>query len=240
LRNLKSNGCNDLDLTTASLIPIVSTYKEENLSQELKTAITSCKKEEALRIAEEFLENGVKPVEILEFSRSAMQTVGDRFEAGEYFLPELMVSGDILEAIAEVLKPHLQGTETSEKFGKIVFGTVAGDIHDIAKDIVVSMLDINGFEVIDLGVDVPVETFVQAVKEHEAKMLGLSGFLTLAIDPMRDTITALKEEGLTDVKVMIGGGPINDLVCEDIGADAWGPTAMDAVSIARVWTGVVS
>jgi 5-methyltetrahydrofolate--homocysteine methyltransferase len=208
------------------------------VSQELIIAITSCKKDEALRITEELLEESVKPEQILEYSRAAMQAVGDRFEAGEYFLPELMVSGDILGAIAEVLKPHLQGTDTSEKFGKIVFGTVAGDIHDIAKDIVVSMLDINGFEVIDLGVDVAVEKFVEAVKDHGAEMVGLSGFLTLAIDPMRDTIAALKQEGLTEVKVMIGGGPINDLVCEDTGADAWGPTAIDAVSIAKRWTGV--
>jgi len=207
------------------------------VSQELIAAITSCKKDEALGITEELLKAKVQPEQILEYSRSAMQTVGDRFEAGEYFLPELMVSGDILAAIAEVLKPYLQGTESSEKYGKIVFGTVAGDIHDIAKDIVVSMLDINGFEVIDLGVDVAVENFVQAVKEHGAEMVGLSGFLTLAIDPMRDTIAALKEESLTDVKVMIGGGPINELVCADIGADAWGPTAMDAVSIAKGWTG---
>jgi 5-methyltetrahydrofolate--homocysteine methyltransferase len=210
------------------------------VSQELIAAITSCKKEEALGVTEELLRQEVKPELILEYSRTAMQTVGDRFEAGEYFLPELMVSGDILAAIAEVLKPHLQGTDTSEKHGTIVFGTVAGDIHDIAKDIVVSMLDINGFEVIDLGVDVAVEKFVQAVKEHRAEMVGLSGFLTLAIDPMRDTITALKQEGFTGVKVMIGGGPINELVCQDVGADAWGPTAMDAVSIAEGWTGATS
>jgi len=207
------------------------------VSQELIAAITNCKKDEALRITEELLTEKVEPEQILEYSRTAMQIVGDRFEAGEYFLPELMVSGDILGAIAEVLKPFLKGMSTEEKFGKIVFGTVAGDIHDIAKDIVVSMLDINGFEVIDLGVDVAVEKFVEAVKEHQAQMVGLSGFLTLAIEPMRDTIAALKQEGLTDVKVMIGGGPINELVCVDTGADAWGPTAMDAVSIAKRWTG---
>jgi methanogenic corrinoid protein MtbC1 len=211
--------------------------EEENVSQDLIAAITNCSKEDALRIAQELLDANVKPEQILTYSRTAMQTVGDRFEAGEYFLPELMVSGDILGAIADVLKPYLQGSGTEEKVGKIVFGTVAGDIHDIAKDVVISMLDINGFEVIDLGVDVAVEKFVQAVKEHGAEMVGLSGFLTLAIDPMRDTIAALKQEGLTEVKVMIGGGPINELVCQDTGADAWGPTAMDPVSIARRWTG---
>jgi len=99
------------------------------------------------------------------------------------------------------------------------------------------MLDINGFEVIDLGVDVPAQKFVKAVQEHQAKIVGLSGFLTLAIEPMRNTVAALKQAGLTDVNVMIGGGPINELVCEDTGADAWGANAMDAVAIAREWAG---
>jgi len=209
------------------------------MSQELIGAITSFEKDEALAITDNLLKSNVKPEEILEYSRSAMQYVGDRFEAGEYFLPELIISGDILAGIADRLKPYLQEGESGEKLGKVIFGTVEGDIHDIAKDIVVSMLDINGFEVIDLGVDVPVQKFVEATLEHQANIVGLSGFLTLAIEPMRTTITALKQAGLTNVQVMIGGGPINELVCDDVGADGWGANAMDAVSIAKQWAGVV-
>lgn len=200
-------------------------------------AITQLSKEEALRITDELLQSDVKPEEILEVSRAAMQTIGERFEIGEYFLPELIVSGDILAEIADRVKPFLQGSEPGEKFGKVVFGTVAGDIHDIAKDIVITMLELNGFEVIDLGVDVPVEEFVEAAQEHQVNIVGLSGFLTLAIEPMRETIAALKQAGLVKVKVMIGGGPINDLVCDDIGADAWGANAIEAVSLAKQWVG---
>ena len=210
------------------------------MSQELIDAITSFEKEKALEITDELLENNFKPEEILDYSRTAMQTIGDKFEIGEYFLPELIVSGDILAAIADKLKPVLQGSGSGDKLGKVVFGTVAGDIHDIAKDIVVSMLDVNGFEVIDLGVDVSAERFVEVVQEHQAEIVGLSGFLTLAIEPMKGTISALKQAGLTNVKVMIGGGPINELVCDDTGADAWGKTAMDAVTIAKRWVGAAS
>ena len=207
------------------------------MSEKLFDAITSLSKDEALKITDELLQSNVHPEEILNVGRKAMQVIGDHFESGEYFLPELMVSGDILAGIADKVKPFLQGEENAEKIGKVVFGTVAGDIHDIAKDIVVFMLETNGFEVIDLGVDVPAEKFVEAAQEHQAKIVGLSGFLTLAIEPMRDTISALKQAGLTDVKVMIGGGPINELVCADTGADAWGANAVDAVSIAKEWAG---
>ena len=207
------------------------------MTKELFDAIKNLSRDDAFRITDELLQNNAKPEEILEGGRDAMQIIGERFEVGEYFLPELMVSGDILAGIADKVKPYLEGSGNSKKIGKVVFGTVEGDIHDIAKDIVVFMLEVNGFEVIDLGVDVPAAKFVEAVKEHQSKIVGLSGFLTLAIDPMRQTISALKQASMTEVKVMIGGGPINKIVCEDVGADAWGPNAMDAVSIAKQWAG---
>lgn len=210
------------------------------MTGKLFDAITSLLKDEALRITEELLHDNVNPEDILDAAREAMQIIGTRFEVGEYFLPELMVSGDILAGIADKVKPFLAGSKNAEKIGKVVFGTVEGDIHDIAKDIVVFMLEVNRFEVIDLGVDVPTAKFVEAAQEHQAKILGLSGFLTLAIAPMRDTIAALKQAGLTDVKVMIGGGPINEIVCEDTGADAWGSNAMDAVTIAKGWAGTTA
>ena len=210
------------------------------MTEELFDAIINLSRVDALRITDEMLQSNVKPEAILDIGRDAMQIVGDRFEIGEYFLPELMVSGDILAGIADKVKPFLAESKETDKIGTVVFGTVAGDIHDIAKDIVVFMLEVNGFEVIDLGVDVPAEKFVEAVQEHQAKIVGLSGFLTLAIAPMRDTVAALKQAGLTDVKIMIGGGPVNEIVREDTGADAWGPNAVDAVSIAKRWVGATT
>jgi len=128
-----------------------------------------------------------------------------------------------------------------KRLGKVVIGTVQGDIHDIAKDIVVFMLDINGFEVIDLGVDVPPQTFIDKVQEVDATILGLSGFLTLAYDPMKATVEALQAAGLGEnVKVMIGGGQVDDYACDYAGADAWGPDAMSAVRLAKKWVGEVN
>ena len=207
------------------------------MSDKLINAIFQINKEEALKITDDLLVEKVSPEDIIDFGRKGMQKVGEKFESGEYFLPELIVSGDIMATIAEKIKPLLKRSEPKERLGKVVIGTVEGDIHDIAKDIVITMLDINGFEVIDLGVDVPVDNFVKAVQDNQAEVIGLSGFLTLAIEPMRRTITALKEAGLDNVKVMIGGGPVNELVCDDIGADGWGTNAVDAVRLAKEWTG---
>ena len=215
---------------------------KEDLNKELFDAITRLSRDDALRLTQALLDAGEPPADIMGVGREAMGVIGDRFESGEYFLPELIISGEILEAAGNIVKPYLEAGEgdESQKDGTIVFGTVEGDIHDIAKDIVVFMLEINGFEVIDLGVDVPVARFVEAVKEHNATMLGLSGFLTLAIEPMRQTVAAMKEAGLDDVKIMVGGGPVNDLVREDTKADDWGLTAMDAVSLAKKWSGVAA
>jgi methanogenic corrinoid protein MtbC1 len=206
------------------------------MSQELIDAITDMREEDALAITQQTLDAGGDPLEILDACREAMEIVGGRFEREEAFIPELILAGEILAQIAELVKPHIQQEATSEKRAKIVFGTVQGDIHDIAKDIVVFMLDINGFEVIDLGVDVSPVKFVEAVKQSGAKIVGLSGFLTLAIDPMKETVAALKAAGL-DVKTMIGGGQIDEQVREYTGADAYGRDAMAAVALAKQWTG---
>lgn len=123
-------------------------------------------------------------MEVLEACKQAMDMIGERFKKGEAFTPELILAGEMMTAICAVIKPHMAGEAGDEKLGKVVFGTVEGDIHDIAKDIVAFMLDINGFEVTDLGVDVPPAKFVEAAKETGAKIVALSGFLTLAFDPM--------------------------------------------------------
>ncbi|NLG71863.1 MAG: methionine synthase [Chloroflexi bacterium] len=208
------------------------------MSKELIEAITEMREEDALQIANRLLDEGVAPMAVLDSCREAMEIIGQRFEKGEVFIPELILAGEMLSSITEVIKPRLEGEATQKKLGKVVIGTVEGDIHDIAKDIVAFMLEINGFEVTDLGVDVPPAKFVDAVKETGAKVVGLSGFLTLAYDPMKATVEALKDAGLNDVKVMIGGGQIDEQIREYTRADAFGQDAMTAVNLARKWYGV--
>jgi len=207
------------------------------MSQELVNAIVEMREQDALKLTDELLEGGTKPQDILDDCREAMDVIGGRFERGEAFIPELMLAGEMMTQISATLKPHMTGEAATEKLGKVILGTVEGDIHDIAKDIVVFMLDVNGFEVTDLGVDVPPVRFVEAVKETGAKVVGLSGFLTLAYEPMKDTVAALKAAGLKDVKVMIGGGQVDEHIQAYTGADAWGRDAMDAVSLATEWVG---
>lgn len=205
------------------------------MSKELIDAITEMREEDALKITTQMLDAGTDPLDVLETCREAMEVIGNRFEAGDCFIPELMLAGEMLSQISTMIKPRLESEASTEKLGKVVLGTVEGDIHDIAKDIVGFMLDINGFEVTDLGVDVPPEKFVETVKETGAKIVGLSGFLTLAYDPMKATVTALKAAGLNDVKVMIGGGQVDDQIRQYTGADAYGKDAMAAVALAKEW-----
>jgi len=205
------------------------------MTQKLIDAITDMREDDAAAITNELLDGGSSPADILNACKDAMDVIGKRFEDGEAFIPELMLAGEMMTAITAILKPRIIEEATEEKLGKIVLGTVQGDIHDIAKDIVGFMLDLNGFEVTDLGVDVAPEKFVETVKATGAKIVGLSGFLTLAFDPMKDTVAAIKAAGLEDVKVMIGGGQIDENIRQYTGADAYGKDAMAAVAIAKDW-----
>lgn len=205
------------------------------MTQKLIDAITEMREEDAIKVTNELLDGGTSPADILGACKSAMEVIGKRFETGDCFIPELMLAGEMMSAISGVIKPRMAGETAAKKIGKYVLGTVKGDIHDIAKDIVGFMLDLNGFEVTDLGVDVPPEKFVETVKATGAKIVGLSGFLTLAFDPMKDTVAALKAAGLNDVKVMIGGGQIDETIRQYTGADAYGKDAMAAVALAKEW-----
>jgi methanogenic corrinoid protein MtbC1 len=206
------------------------------MSQELIHAITEMEEDDAMKIAQALLDAGTPPLEILDDCRTALNIIGDRFARGESFIPELILAGEMLTNISTMLKPHMAQDTASQKLGKVVIGTVKGDIHNIAKDIVAFMLDLNGFEVTDLGVDVPPEKFVEAVKKTGASIVGLSGFLTLAYDPMKDTVKALKDAGLP-VKVMIGGGQVDEQIRKYTNADAYGKDAMAAVALAKEWVG---
>jgi methanogenic corrinoid protein MtbC1 len=207
------------------------------MRQDLMDAIIGMREPEALAWADKMLERGDDPLAILSACREAMAEVGRRFEAGTYFIPELMLGGEILRQISDLAKPKFAQAEVErEHKGTIVLGTVQGDIHDIGKDIVVFMLDISGFDVLDLGVDVAPDAFVEKVRETGSRILGLSGFLTLAFEPMKQTIEAVEAAGLRKkVRVMIGGGPITEEVRAYTGADAWGSDASAAVRLANEW-----
>ena len=208
------------------------------MSKELVKFLSDLQEQEALEFVGKALEKGVDPVDLLGETKEAMNIVGQRFATGEYFIPDLIFSGEILKQIVQILEPHLKKSEEAELLGKVIVGTVAGDIHDIGKDLVVFMLDVSGFEVLDLGIDVPVQKFVDSIKEAGSSVVALSGFLTLAFQNMKNTVDAVKAAGLRDkVKIMIGGGQIDEEVRVFTGADAYGKDAMEAVKLAKGWIG---
>lgn len=208
------------------------------MRDEFIRAVVEMEEDEALRLVNAMLDDGTDPQVILDACKDAMALVGERYDAREYFLPELIIAGELMKAVAELVKPRMAEAAAGPRRGRVVIGTVAGDIHDIGKDVVSFMLDVNNFEVFDLGIDVPAATFVDAVKKHKPDIVGLSGFLTLAFDQMRITIDALKEAGVRDgVKVMIGGAIMDESAAQYVGADAYGRDASTAVKLAKSWMG---
>jgi methanogenic corrinoid protein MtbC1 len=206
--------------------------------------LSDMNEDDAFALAKKMLlEEGANPIRVLELCRNAMDIVGKRFEKGEYFLPELVLAGEMLENIGAIAKPLIKQApgEEPKKLAKVLIGTVHGDLHDIGKNIVTFMLDINGFEVKDIGIDVPVKTFIDEISRFQPDVVGLSGFLTLAFDSMKETIEAIQDAGLRDkLKIMIGGGQVDETVRNYTGADAFGTNAMDAVSLCKNWMGVAA
>ena len=209
------------------------------MSQELTNAIVGMREEEALGLVTDMLERGTDPQSVLDQAKDAMTELGRRFEREEAFIPELIMGGEIMQAVATELKPYLGSDKAgAAQRGKVVIATVHGDIHDIGKDIVVLMLDANGYEVIDLGVDVPVDAVVEAVREHRPEVLALSGLLTLAFDSMKETVNGVVEAGLRDhLKIMVGGAPADEQVQAYTGADGWGNDVGVALKLASEWVG---
>jgi trimethylamine corrinoid protein len=209
------------------------------MAAKLSELLADLKEEEAIAETKARLARKDDPMKILDDSRSGMEVVGKRFASGEYFIPDLIYSGEILRQISEIVKPLLTGTSQQKKLGKFLLATVAGDIHDIGKDIVAFMMDISGFEVIDMGIDVPKDKIVARIKETKPQIVGLSGFLTLAFDSMKETIDAIKAAGLRDnVKIVIGGGQIDEEVRKYTGADAYRPDAVACVSLSKEWLNI--
>jgi len=212
--------------------------------KQLVTWLADMNEDDAFALAKKMLlEEGANPIRVLELCRNAMDIVGKRFEKGEYFLPELVLAGEMLENIGAIAKPLIKQApgEEPRKLAKVLIGTVHGDLHDIGKNIVTFMLDINGFEVKDIGIDVPVKTFVDEISQFQPDVVGLSGFLTLAFDSMKETVEAIQDAGLRNkLKIMIGGGQVDETVRNYTGADAFGTNAMDAVSLCKNWMGVAA
>jgi 5-methyltetrahydrofolate--homocysteine methyltransferase len=208
------------------------------MAGELVELLSDLKEQEAMEFVDKALEKGVDPLSLLEEAKEGMRVVGERFASCEYFIPDLIFSGEILKGLVQKLEPRLKKGGEAKKLGKVIVGTVAGDIHDIGKDLVVFMLDVNGFEVFDLGVDVPAQKFVDAVRETGSPVVGMSGFLTLAFENMKAAVEAIKTAGLRDkVKIMVGGGQIDEEVRAFTGADAYGKDAVEAVKLAKGWIG---
>jgi methanogenic corrinoid protein MtbC1 len=204
----------------------------------LLDAMVNMREKEAIETARALLDKGENPLSILNTCTRAMQTVGERFESGDYFLPHLMMAGEMLKQISQMVKPKLQGEISKKKWGRVVIGTVEGDIHDIGKDIVTFILDVNGFEVHDIGIDVTPGRFVEAINEFHPQVVGMSGLLTLAYDSMKNTVEAIEKAGLRDgLKIMIGGGQMSDNVKAYVGADAYCKDAIEGLNLAKKWSG---
>jgi len=199
----------------------------------LVQAVADCREQEVKSLIEEQLAAGTPAAELLAQCNRGMVALGQRFQSGECFLPELMMGGMIMKSVTKLLGPHLAAGREARSVGTVVMGTVQHDVHDIGKDIVVMMLQGVGFEVIDLGVDVSPQRFAEAVKQHQPDVLGLSVLLTTCYKSVTATIEALREAGLRDgVQVMVGGAAASELLARKAGCDFYGTTAMDGVDFA--------
>lgn len=207
--------------------------------EELKRAVLSGDDERAAELTKKALKEGIEPGKVLnEALIPAMEIVGREYEEGERYVPEMLISAEAMKAAMGVLRPRLVETGVRLK-GKVVIGTVEGDLHDIGKNLVAMMLEGAGFEVIDLGVEVTAERFVQAVREHKPDVLGMSALLTTTMIHMPEVIEALKEAGLREeVKVIVGGAPVTQEYAEKIGADGYAPDAANAVAVVKKLLGV--
>jgi 5-methyltetrahydrofolate--homocysteine methyltransferase len=215
--------------------------RSQDVLEKIKDCIVNLDLDGALENVMKALENNIPPTEIVAKSVvEGMNIVGEKFEKGEYFLSELIVAGEIGKEILKALDPYLKraGAEL-KKLGKVVIGTVRGDLHDIGKNLVAMMLESAGFEVIDLGADVPPEKFVEAAKIHNANIVAMSALLTVTMPEMKNVIEELKKAGIRDkVKVIIGGAPVTEEYAKSIRADGYGETAVEGVRICKQWVGV--
>jgi corrinoid protein of di/trimethylamine methyltransferase len=207
----------------------------QEIFQRLAQVVIDGEPEEAEELARQALDLGLDPLECINRGLSpGIDRVGELFATGDFFLPDLIIGGDAMKAALGVLEPALTGDQSREILGRVVLGTVEGDLHEIGKTLVGTMLTANGFQVIDIGVDKPPSDFVAAVKESRATLVGASALLTTTMLHQKEVIEALKEAGLgNQVKVMVGGAPITESWAREIGADGYAEDAISAVAVAK-------
>jgi 5-methyltetrahydrofolate--homocysteine methyltransferase len=200
--------------------------------EKITTAMADMLEDELMALTDKYLAEGKDPKAILDAYQAGMTEVGKRFEAGEYFVSELILAGEMMTAGSDKIKPFLKGgTESGPSKGRVLIATVEGDIHDIGKNIAGTMMELAGYEVKNLGEDVKTSLIVEEVKTYKPKLLGLSGLLTLAYDPMKAVVDQLKEAGLRDtVKILLGGSQIDDHILKYVDADVFANDAMTNVS----------
>jgi 5-methyltetrahydrofolate--homocysteine methyltransferase len=202
--------------------------------QPLRDAVIAGDARTTRSITEEAIKEGIDPLQLVnEFMVPAMDEVGRRFECNEYFVPELLLSARAMKSALEIIRPLLTARGT-QPVGRVAIGTVKGDLHDIGKNLVAAMLEGGGFEVIDLGVNVSPEKFIETVREKNANIIAMSALLTTTMPAMKTTIDALKQAGVREkVKVLIGGAPITQKYADEIGADGFSDNAVGAVALAK-------
>jgi len=207
----------------------------DDILNRLKEVVINYDVEGAVKTAQEVIETGFDPLKAIEEGLAAgLKVVGDKFGSGEIFLPMLMISAEAAKKALAILEPVVAKGKSRKVLGKVVIGTAEGDIHDIGKSIVAAMLTANGFEVHDIGCDVPTSKFIEKVKEVNPDVIGMSALLTTTMPRMTELIDALKKEGLREkVKVIVGGAPVSAAWAEQIGADAYGEDAMAAVDVVK-------
>lgn len=202
--------------------------------KELSEALRDLEEDKVYTLVEQYIDEKLPILEIIDALNEGMVAVGELFSQNTYFISQLMFSAEILKGVMKKLDPLLEGQETQDAKKKVVIGTVKGDIHDIGKNIATTLMRGSGFDVIDLGVDVPSESFVQAVKDSGAKVLGLSALLNFTYPEMKKVVDAIKDAGLSDhVKIIIGGAPVNEQVRQFCGADFVAADAVDGVNICK-------
>ncbi len=209
--------------------------------KDLLTAVVDIQEDAAMTLTQECLDEGIPALDIFKCYQNALEEIGKRFEQGIYFIPELVMSGQMMKAGTDILKPYLAAEKPGvaggrEKLGKVLMATVEGDIHDIGKNITSMLLELHGIDVKDIGVDVPIDKIIEEATAFGADIIGLSGLLTLAFEPMKAVVDKLKEKGLNGkIKVLIGGAQMDEQVCKYVGADAFVNDAVIGVKYVKAW-----
>lgn len=204
-------------------------------TNQIKIAMQELDENTLFALMNDVIEKGIDPMEAVKACQEGMDAVGELFENGEYFVGDLIYAGEILTQAIEIIKPALSNIENNT-IGKIILCTVKDDLHDIGKNIVKSLLEAGGFKVLDLGTDTPADKIVSTAKAENISIIALSGVLTLSLDSMRSTVKAFEDAGMrNDVKIIIGGSPVNENAFNMIGADAWAISPQKTVAICRQW-----